>query len=97
MDPSLSKDLTAERYKELFDGMNKELGKIVKKDLRIYQVLNEVHVLLYEAKFEKGPVMELGVVFKAGGGKPSMMNFRMEPLDPNAQAQAPADKGAEKK
>ena len=95
MDPSLAKDLTAERYKEMFDGMNKELGKMVKKDLRIYRVFDDGHILIYAAKFEKGAVMELDVAFKTVGGKPSMMNFRL--VDPNAQAQAPADKGAEKK
>ena len=95
MDPSLSKDLTADRYKEMFDNMNKELGKMVKKDLRIYQVFDDGHILIYAAKFEKGAVMELDVAFKTVGGKPSMMNFRL--VDPNAQAQAPADKGAEKK
>ena len=95
MDPSLSKDLTADRYKEMFDNMNKELGKMVKKDLRVYQVFDDGHILIYAAKFEKGAVMELDVAFKTVGGKPSMMNFRL--VDPNAQAQAPADKGAEKK
>ena len=95
MDPSLSKDLTADRYKEMFDNMNKELGKMVKKDLRVYQVFDDGHILVYAAKFEKGAVMELDVAFKTVGGKPSMMNFRL--VDPNAQAQAPAGKGAEKK
>ena len=95
MDPSLAKDLTAERYKEMFDGMNKELGKMVKKDLRIYRVFDDGHILIYAAKFEKGAVMELDVAFKMVGGKPSMMNFRL--VDPNAQAQAPADKGTDKK
>jgi hypothetical protein len=93
MDPSLTKDLTAERYKEMFDNMNKELGKMVKKDLRVYQVFDDGHILVYAAKFEKGPVMELDVAFKIAGGKPSMMNFRL--VDPNAKPQAPA--GAEKK
>ena len=41
MDPSLSKDLTADRYKEMFENMNKELGKLVQKDLRIYQVFDD--------------------------------------------------------
>ena len=95
MDPSLSKDLTADRYKEMFDNMNKELGKMVKKDLRIYRVFDDGHILIYAAKFEKGAVMELDVAFKMVGGKPSMMNFRL--VDPNAQAQAPADKGTDKK
>jgi len=95
MDPSLTKEVTAERYKEMFDNMNKELGKMVKKDLRVYQVFEDGHILVYAAKFEKGPVMELDVAFKIAGGKPSIMNFRV--VDPNAQAQAPADNGAEKK
>ena len=95
MDPSLSKDLTADRYKEMFDNMNKELGKMIKKDLRIYQVFDDGHILVYAAKFEKGAVMELDVAFKTVGGKPSMMNFRL--VDPKAQAQTPADKEAEKK
>ena len=95
MDPSLAKDFTADRYKEMFAGMDKELGKMVKKDLRVYQVFEDGHILTYAAKFEKGAVMELDVAFKVAGGKPTMMNFRL--VDPNAQAQAPADKGAEKK
>ena len=95
MDPSLSKDLTADRYKEMFDNMNKELGKMVKKDLRVYQVFDDGHILVYAAKFEKCAVMELDVAFKVTGGKPAMMNFRL--VDPNAQAQAPADKGTAKK
>ena len=95
MDPSLAKDFTADRYKEMFAGMDKELGKMVKKDLRVYQVFEDGHILSYAAKFEKGAVMELDVAFKVAGGKPTMMNFRL--VDPNAQAQAPADKGAEKK
>ena len=95
MDPSLSKDLTSDRYKEMFDNMNKELGKMVQKDLRVYQVFNDGHILIYEAKFEKGAVMELDVAFKTVNGKPSMMNFRI--VDPNAQAQAQGEKDAAKK
>ncbi len=95
MDPSLSKDLTADRYKEMFDNMNKELGKMVQKDLRVYQVFDDGHILIYAAKFEKGAVMELDVAFKTVNGKPSMMNFRL--VDPNAQAQAPAQNDAAKK
>ena len=95
MDPSLSKDLTADRYKEMFDNMNKELGKMTQKDLRIYQVFNDGHILIYAVKFEKGAVMELDVAFKTVNGKPSIMNFRV--IDPNAQDQAPAQKEAAKK
>lgn len=95
LDPSLSKDLTADRYKEMFDNMNKELGKMVKKDLRVYQVFEDGHILVYAVKFEKGPVMELDVAFKTVSGKPSIMNFRI--VDPNAQAKAPAGNQAEKK
>ena len=95
MDPSLSKDLTADRYKEMFDNMNKELGKMVQKDLRVYQVFDDGHLLIYVAKFEKGAVMELDVAFKTVKGKPSIMNFRI--VAPNAQAPADADKGTEKK
>jgi hypothetical protein len=89
MDPSLSKDLTADRYKEMFENMNKELGKMTQKDLRIYQVFDDGHILIYAVKFEKGAVMELDVAFKTVNGKPSIMNFRI--IDPNAQAQAQAN------
>ena len=95
MDPSLSKDLTADRYKEMFDNMNKELGKMTQKNLRIYQVFDDGHLLIYAVKYEKGAVMELDVAFKTVNGKPSIMNFRI--IDPNAQAQAPAQKEAAKK
>lgn len=93
MDPSLAKDLTADRYKEMFANMNKELGKMVQKDLRVYQVFSDGHVLVYAAKFEKGAVMELDVAFKVTNGKYSIMNFRV--VDPNAQA--PAENNAAKK
>ena len=93
MDPSLAKDLTADRYKEMFANMNKELGKMVQKDLRVYQVFSDGHVLVYAAKFEKGAVMELDVAFKVTNGKFSIMNFRV--VDPNAQA--PAENNAAKK
>ena len=96
---SYGSDLDAEtkivedRYKEMFANMNKELGKMVQKDLRVYQVFSDGHVLVYAAKFEKGAVMELDVAFKVTNGKFSIMNFRV--VDPNAQA--PAENNAAKK
>ncbi|MBO5606035.1 MAG: hypothetical protein J5915_11715 [Acidaminococcaceae bacterium] len=95
MDPSLAKDLTAERYNNMFTEMNKDLGKMTEKNLRVYQVFDDGHVLSYAAKFEKGAVLALDVVFKAEKGKFSIVNFRI--FDPTAQAPAQADNKAEKK
>ena len=86
MDPDLVKDLTADRYKSLFDDMNKNLGKLVEKDLRVYQVFPDGHILRYAAKFEKAAAMEIDVVFKKANGKLAMADFRV--IDPNAQAPA---------
>ena len=93
MDADLAKNLTADKYKEMFASMEKELGKLVQKDLRVYHVFPEGHVLRYAAKFEKAPQIVIDAVFKNVGGKMLMMNFNV--FDPNAQA--PADNKAEKK
>ncbi len=93
LDPALAKDLTAERYNNMFAEMNKDLGKMTSKDLRIYRVFEDGHILSYAANFEKGKTMALDVVFKAEKNKFSIVDFRI--FDPNAQA--PADNGAEKK
>jgi len=95
MEADLAKDLTADRYKTIFDDMNKSLGKLIQKDLRIYQVFPDGHILRYAAKFEKAAVMEIDVVFKNVNGKLVMADFRV--LDPNAPASDPAEKEAEKK
>ena len=95
MDPELAKDMTADRYKTTFAEIDKELGKMLQKDLFGYRLFKEGHVLSYAVKFEKGAVLELDVIFKTANGKPSMANFSL--YDPNAQAQAPADNNAEKK
>ena len=93
LEADLAKDLTADRYKTMFEDMNKSIGKLVEKELRIYQVFPDGHILRYAAKFEKAAVMEIDVVFKTANGKPSIANFSL--YDPNAQA--PAEKEAEKK
>ncbi len=94
MEPALAKDLTEERYKNMFTELNKELGKMISKDLFGYRLgENGQHLLSYAAKFEKGAVMALDVLFKAEKGKYTISNFRM--VDPNAQV--PADNKAEKK
>ena len=93
MDADLAKNLTADKYKEMFGAMEKDLGKLVQKDLRVYQVFEDGHILRYAAKFEKAAQMEIDAVFKNVGGKLLMMDFRV--LDPNAQA--PAANQAEKK
>ena len=90
MDPSLSKEFTADKYKEMFADLDKNLGKMTQKDLRVYQVFEDGHILRYAAKFEKGAVMAVDVVFKGANGKFSMMDFRV--VDPNAKA--PEEKGA---
>ena len=86
MDPDLAKNLPADRYKSLFDDMNKNLGKLMQKDLRVYQVYPDGHILRYAAKFEKAAEMEIDVVFKNTNGKLTMADFRV--VDPNAQAPA---------
>ena len=95
MDPELAKDMPADRYKAQFAEIDKELGKMVQKDLIGYRLFKEVHVLSYAAKFEKGAVLELDVAFKMANGKPSMVNFSL--YDPRVQAQAQDKNGAEKK
>jgi hypothetical protein len=95
MDPELAKELPADRYKTQFGEIDKELGKMTQKDLLGYRLLKDMHVLIYAAKFEKGAVLELDVFFKTVNGKPLMANFSL--YDPNAQAQAQAPAGAEKK
>ena len=93
MDADLAKNVTAEKYKEMFASIEKDLGKLVEKELRVYQVFPDGHILRYAAKFEKASQMEIDAVFKNVGGKLLMMDFRV--LDPNAQA--PAENKAEKK
>lgn len=93
MDPDLAKDMTADRYKTLFENMNKDLGKLVQKDLRVYQIFPDGHILRYAAKFEKAADMEIDVVFKNANGKLTMADFRV--IDPNAQ-QAAANKEEKK-
>ncbi|MBQ9698219.1 MAG: hypothetical protein IJ858_08770 [Acidaminococcaceae bacterium] len=93
LDPALAKDMTADRYKSMFAEMDKTLGKMTQKDLRVYQVFEDGHILRYAAKYEKMPAMEIDVVFKNEKGKFVMVDFRV--IDPNAQA--PAENGAEKK
>lgn len=95
MDPDLAKDLTADRYKTVFNDMNTSLGKLVQKDLRVYQVFPDGHILRYAAKYEKAAEIEIDVVFKKINGKILMADFRV--VDPKAQAPAAADKAAEKK
>ncbi len=90
MDSSLAKDLTADKYKELFGNMNKELGKMVKKDLRIYYVFEDAHVLSYATKFEKGKIWGWDFQFKIVNGKPYIITLRS--FEPNAQAQANSNK-----
>ena len=93
MDPDLAKDMTADRYKTLFENMNKDLGKLVQKDLRVYQIFPDGHILRYAAKFEKAADMEIDVVFKNANGKLTMADFRV--IDPNAQAAAANKEGKE--
>jgi len=96
MDPELAKDMTADRYKTTFASINKDLGKIVQKDLFGYRLFKDGRVLNFAVKFEKGSVLALDVLFKvANNGKPVMANFSL--YNPNAQAQAPADNKEEKK
>jgi len=95
MDPSLAKEVTEERYKSMFDSLNKDFGKIVKKDLRMYQVFPDGGVLSYITDFEKGPKMVIEAAFKNANGKFTLFNFRV--FDPAAQAPAQDNKNAEKK
>ena len=95
LEADLVKDLTADRYKSMFDDMNKSLGKLTEKDLRIYQVFPDGHILRYAAKFEKAAVMEIDVVFKKTNGKLTMADFRV--IDPNAPASDPTEKETKKK
>lgn len=93
LDPELAKDLTAERYKNIFAEMEKNLGKLTRKDLRVYQIFEDGHILRYAAKYEKAPEMEIDVIVKNEKGKFVMADFRI--IDPNAQA--PAANSTEKK
>jgi hypothetical protein len=93
LDPELTKELTAERYKTVFEDMNNGLGKMIRKDLRVYQIFPDGHILRYEAKFEKKPEIEIDVVFKNANGKLTFGDFRI--IEPNTQA--PADNNAAKK
>ena len=82
MDPQLAKNMTGEQYGSLFTKMDAELGKMVKKDLRAYELFDDGHILHYAVGFEKAPVMVLDVAFKKAGGKITMMDFRI--IDPGA-------------
>ena len=93
LDSELTKELTAERYKTVFEDMNNGLGKMIRKDLRVYQIFPDGHILRYEAKFEKKPEIEIDVVFKNANGKLTFGDFRI--IEPNTQA--PADNNAAKK
>ena len=84
--PELAKDLTADRYKEIFAEMEKGLGKLQQKDLRMYRVFDDGHILSYAAKYEKAQAMLIDVVFKNEKGKLLMADFRV--VDPTAQAPA---------
>ncbi len=93
LDPELTKELTAERSKTVFEDMNNGLGKMIRKDLRVYQIFPDGHILRYAAKFEKKPEIEIDVVFKNANGKLTFGDFRI--IEPNTQA--PADNNAAKK
>ena len=83
MDPQLAKNLTGEQYGSLFAKMNAELGKMVKKDLRAYELFDERHILHYALGFEKAPAMALDVAFRRTGGKITMLDFRILNLGTN--------------
>lgn len=83
MDPEWSKNFSEEQYKNMFASMEKDMGKLKEKDLRVFQVIKDGNVLRYAAKYEKAPLMEIIAVFKNVNGKISMMQFMV--LDPNEQ------------
>lgn len=83
MDAEWSKNFSEEQYKNMFANMEKELGKLQEKDLRIFQMIKDGNVLRYAAKYEKAPMMEIIAVFKNVNGKISMLQFMV--LDPNEQ------------
>lgn len=95
MDAEWSKNFSEEQYKNMFANMEKELGKLQEKDLRIFQMIKDGNVLRYAAKYEKAPMMEIIAVFKNVNGKISMLQFMV--LDPNEQLAAEQGKKANAK
>lgn len=81
MDPEWAKNFSEEQYKNMFASMDKELGKLVEKDLRVFQMIKDGNILRYAAKYEKAPLMEMIAVFKNVKGKITMLQFMV--LDPN--------------
>lgn len=81
MDPEWAKNFSEEQYKNMFASMDKELGKLVEKDLRVFQMIKDGNILRYAAKYEKAPLMEMIAVFKNVNGKITMLQFMV--LDPN--------------
>lgn len=91
MDPEWSKNFSEEQYKNMFASMEKDLGKLQEKDLRIFQMIKDGNVLRYAAKYEKAPLMEIIAVFKNVNGKIAMMQFMV--LDPNEQSEGQKAQG----
>ena len=81
MDAEWAKNFSEEQYKNMFASMEKDMGKLVEKDLRVFQMIKDGNILRYAAKYEKAPLMELIGVFKNVNGKITLMQFMV--LDPN--------------
>lgn len=91
MDPQLAKNVTEEQYKALFERLNRDLGKLASKKLRVCQVFDDGQILHYAAAFEKAKDMRIVMGFKKEGNKITLMDFRV--VDPNAKApETPAKK-----
>ena len=95
MDSAFAKELTAEKYKEFFANVEKDVGKIVESKLRIIEKYDDADVLHYFINFEKVKNVKFVAIFKKVNSK--IVLFEAAFPNPNAQAQTPADKGAEKK
>lgn len=95
MDAALSKEVTADKYKEIFSSVEKDLGKMVESKLRIVEKFDDADVLHYFAKYEKMQNVELVAAFKKDKSKIYLFQFGFNA--PKAQAPAQEDNKAEKK
>ena len=62
MDPEWAKNFSEEQYKNMFASMDKELGKLVEKDLRVFQMIKDGNIRLVNVKNQDAVTKVLDMV-----------------------------------
>lgn len=75
MAPEMVKNFSEKQYTDMLSSMNDSLGKLVDKDMVVYQKIKDGAILRYVAKYEKSNNMELIAAFKNDNGKFLLMDF----------------------